>query len=54
MRVCLRGTIDCLLRNVPTVSASATDVTTFLVFGRQLGWDPSVLAWACWWLLGDR
>ena len=53
MRVCLIGTIYFPLRNTRPVSASESEVTTFLVFGRQLGRDRSDLAWACWWLVGD-
>ena len=55
MRVILIGTIVFLLRNIPPVLASATEATTFLVFGKRLGWDRSVFFGRVipWWEIAD-
>ena len=51
MRLFLIGAIVFSLSKIPPVSVSAAEATTFLVFDKRLGWDRSVLFWACHWLI---
>ena len=50
MRVFLIENIVYPLRNIPP----ASEATNFFMFGKRLGWDCSVLVWACQWVVGDR
>ena len=52
MGVFMIGNIVFLLRKISPVFTSAAEATTFLVFGKRLGYDPSVLVWACQWVVG--
>ena len=54
MRVFLVGTIVCPSKNIPLVSASAAEATTFFSVWQAARIGTFSLVWACQWVVGDH